>query len=340
MKANPIKFDHVVEKLNILNEMRATNMTLQELRFFSIYLSKINARDPKTKLVRFSLKNFESIMDLSRCQPKDLKSTVDNLLGKIIHVPTKDGGFEAFQIFKKCRIDQDEDGIWYVEIDAHDDALPLMFEFKDSYFTYQLWNALRLKSVNQLRMYELLKQYEKIGERTIDLDDLRLLLGIEPHEYPRWERLRVRVLDSCKKALEGLTDIRFDYEPIKKENGRKIVAVKFYIRKNTSYTNPLTLDEFMNVPPHHPLKEELEIAEKVTEYDEHLQLIAEACECEFSNKEMQVVFNLLVPIRDDLKRYLFVKSQYDIMKMYAKLGNVKHPYAYFKKLVMDNIKAV
>lgn len=32
----------IVQKQNILNEIRSNNLTLQELRFFSIYLSKIN----------------------------------------------------------------------------------------------------------------------------------------------------------------------------------------------------------------------------------------------------------------------------------------------------------
>ena len=31
----------VVQKRNVLNELRATNLTLQELRFFSIYLSNV-----------------------------------------------------------------------------------------------------------------------------------------------------------------------------------------------------------------------------------------------------------------------------------------------------------
>ena len=52
----------VVQKRNVLNELRATNLTLQELRFFSIYLSKINPRDKSTRIVRFQLADFQKIM--------------------------------------------------------------------------------------------------------------------------------------------------------------------------------------------------------------------------------------------------------------------------------------
>ena len=53
----------IVQKRNILNELRSNNMTLQELRFFSIYLSKINPRDVSTRVVRFPLSDFQKIME-------------------------------------------------------------------------------------------------------------------------------------------------------------------------------------------------------------------------------------------------------------------------------------
>ena len=61
-----IKGTEIVEKRNILNEVRRTSMSLQELRFFSIYLAKINARDIKTRLVRFKLSDFQKIMGFGK----------------------------------------------------------------------------------------------------------------------------------------------------------------------------------------------------------------------------------------------------------------------------------
>ena len=145
----------IIEKRNVLNEIRANNLSLQELRFFSIYLSKINPRDEKTRIVKFPLADFQKIMGLGRMNIPNFKAAVDGLLTKVVHVPDENGGFEAFQLFKKCKVNKDDFGEWYVSIDAHDDALPLMFDFKERYFKYELWNALRLKSPNQIRMYEI-----------------------------------------------------------------------------------------------------------------------------------------------------------------------------------------
>ena len=148
-----IEKDYLIEKRNILNEIRTNSMSLQELRLFSIYLAKINARDVSTRAVRFELANFQRIMEYGKLNLAQLRNTVDSLLGKVVGVPLETGGFARFQLFKKAVFTKNETGEWYIEIDAHDEALPLMFEFKEKYFTYALWNELKLKSSNQMRMY-------------------------------------------------------------------------------------------------------------------------------------------------------------------------------------------
>jgi plasmid replication initiation protein len=225
-----IRDTDLIERRNILNQLHPNKMGLQELRFFAIYLSKINARDVTTRFVRFPVREFQQIMNLERSDISHLKETTDNLLRQIVHIPRESGGYESFQLFNKCIVDRDSLGSWYIEINAHDDALPLMFDFKERYFTYQLRSVLYLKSVNQVRLYELLKENAYDGTATFDLDELKLKLGIciknGDERYSRWQNFKSRVLDPCRKALES-TDIRFAYTPVK-EN-RKVTAVAFEI---------------------------------------------------------------------------------------------------------------
>ena len=241
-----IKDNYVVTKRNVLNEIRANTMSLQELRFFSIYLSKINPADKRTRVVRFPIEDFKTIMEIGRINVDHMKSITNSLLSKVVNVPNDTGGYTGFQLFKQCIVDMDDDDGWYVEIDAHDKALPLMFEFKDRYFSYKLWNALRLKSANQLRMYEILKQYERVGERVLPVVELKNLLGIEPTEYPRYGDFRRWVLDSCQAALAENTDITFTYEPFgKKGRGGKVMQLRFIIKKNENFIDPISLADFM-----------------------------------------------------------------------------------------------
>lgn len=247
----------IVQKRNVLNELRSNNMTVQELRFFSIYLSKINPRDRSTRVVRFPLNDFRKIMGFGRLNLSQLKASTDSLLCKIVHIPKPSGGYTAFQLFKKCTVDKDNDGDWYVEINASDDALPLLFDFKDRYFKYKLWNALQLRSANQIRMYEILKQYEKIGRRELSVTELRELLGIAPTEYADrtgWSNFKNYVLDSCQEALKQTTDICYTYERGKTGRGGKWLTIVFHIKKNRDHVDQLTLSEYMRQSDHEPIE--------------------------------------------------------------------------------------
>lgn len=331
-----IKQNYLVKKRNILNEIRSNNMTLQELRFFSIYLSKINPNDISTRVVRFPISDFQAIMELGRINMDYMKIVTNSLLSKIVNIPTEHGGYTAFQLFECCKIDIDNNAEWYIEINAHDKALPLMFEFKDKYFSYQLWNALRLKSTNQLRMYEILKQYEKIGTRILSIEELRNLLGIGKKEYKEYKNFRIRVLDACQQALAENTDIKFTYEPYgKKGKGGKILFLKFTIQKNKDYKDQLSLDRF--IEQNKEIEKEPEEPEGL--YIKRIKFLCEACNNEFSESEIIVLYNLMIKylpysiISEDLKCYDYLMHKYDEMKMRAEKTKISHRFAYLKSLI-------
>ena len=334
-----IKKNYLVKKRNVLNEIRTNNMTLQELRFFSIYLSKINSNDVKTRVVRFSLADFQAIMELGRLRIEYMKQVTDRLLCKVVNVPIENengvfAGYSGFQIFKECKVAMDEKGDWFVEIDAHDKALPLMFQFKKEYFSYQLWNALCLKSSNQLRMYEVLKQYEKIGSRIFSIENLKESIGIDKNEYPRFNDFKTCVIDVCQQALAENTDIKFTYEPYgKKGKGGKVLYLKFTIQKNEHHVDRLMLEEF--VGQNQMLEEEKE----KTPYEAKMDFLAEACGNEFSVKEIIVLHDLMVDklphatAKSDLECFNYLQSKYQYMDMRAEKVHIQNRFSYIKSLI-------
>jgi|GEM_PF-516347 len=335
-----IKNNYLVKKKNVLNEIRANNMTLQELRLFSIYLSKINSNDVTTRVVRFSLSDFQAIMELGKIKIDYMKHVTNSLLSKIVNLPieTDDGvfiGYEGFQLFKECKVVMNTNGDWFIEIDAHDKALPLMFQFKHKFFSYQLWNALCLKSSNQLRMYEILKQYEKIGARVISIEHLKESIGIEKNEYFRFNDFKKWVLDACQQALAVNTDIKFTYEPYgKKGKGGKILFLKFTIQKNTGYVDKITLDEFIS---RNKKKEEEE--KRSSPFDEKMKFLAEACGNEFSIKEIIVLHDLMLEklphetVEDELESYNYLMHKYRYMNMRAEKHPIQHRFSYMRSII-------
>ena len=337
-------------------------MTMQELRFFSIYLSKINAKDTSTRVVRFPVADFQAIMELgSNIKIPYLKNVTNSLLSKVVNVPNERGGYTGFQLFKGCEVDKDDNGEWYVEIDAHDKALPLMFEFKNKYFTYQLWNALRLKSSNQLRMYEILKQYQAIGSRVLTVEDLKSLLGIKKDEYDgRWNNFKTRVLDACQQALKEHTDIKFTYEPHgKRSKNGKILSLIFYIEKNEKYTDQLTLDMFIEEKKIESVSVHPDEEEEPNEYfdgdndevgsggenyftQEIYPFLTDACNREYNQAEIQVLYNLIIKAmpysgkgkeKYTLDAYDYLKRKYDELNMQAGRREIKNRFGYLKKII-------
>jgi len=323
---NTLSKNYLVTKPDVLNKLRANNMTLQELRLFSVYLSKINPKDPSTRHVRFSVAEFQAIMELKQRNVPYLKKVANSLLSKVIILTTSRGGFDGFQLFSRFQLDTDEYGEWYISIDANENALPLLFDFKSHYFKYELWNALYLTSKNQLRMYEILKQYENIGHRIISLDDLRHWLGIEDDDYPSYKYFKRDVLTICKKALAENTDISFTFEPHSKR-GRNVHELKFTIKKNKKHKDPLTLEQFVSKSDvidgdfeDKPTQMSLEEYDAHPKYNERLAFFSDACENEFTTEQMEELYNILkeaIPgnFNDDLYCFNYISSRYKKMEL-------------------------
>lgn len=258
----------LIIKRNDLNELRANNFTLQELRFFSIYLSQIDHRDISTKTVRFSLEDFKDIMEYQEMNIPRLKATAKSITKKSVNIPLESGGFREIVLFDEFIVDKDNNGDWFVQISASDKALPFMFDFKNRYFKYELWNALRLGAPSHVRMYELLKQYENIGKREIRVDDLQEMLGTS---YNRWERFKKSVLDSSQQALKEITDISFTYERGKTGTGGKWISIIFHIFPNEPTDRQMVLFE-QDLENHIHLKalQEMAIAAEEQEEEERL----------------------------------------------------------------------
>jgi plasmid replication initiation protein len=91
---------------------------------------------------------------------------------------------------------------------------------------------MRLRSVYSIRIYELLKQYQRIGKITITIDGLRSMLGIEPKEYHLYGDFKRFVILVAHKEINEKTDISFEFR--EKKLGRKVNEIEFIInRKET-----------------------------------------------------------------------------------------------------------
>lgn len=329
----------VVEKKNVLNEFKTKDMDLQELRLFSIYLAKINARNENTRLVRFSLNDFKEIMNLENIKPSVMQKVTDSLLHKIFYVPnTETGGYNSFVLFQQCKVDKDDNDEWYIELDVSNQALPLMFNYKNNYFKYELWNIINLNSVFLIRMYEILKQHEYQHEFEISVEDLKSLLGME-NGYPnRFDRFKERVLDKSKKILSEKTDISFTYSKGKSGFGGKWLTIKFLIEKNPIHSK-LGIEKYLTaseIEEIESLSENKDILSMDYVRDKYLKYFTKK---EFNSlKEICCSTLLLSDIDDEENKIcatVLLKTINDFEVKNEK-GDIHNKLSYIKKILDNN----
>jgi hypothetical protein len=180
----------VVSKSHQLNAMKQGYTTLREQRIFATYIARINPLKPETRTVNFTLREFGELCDIKEESVRGMNLSVYEaiaykLLDGKVHLPTETG-FKAFVLFEQCEVVIDkETGEPTFKLTATQTALPFFFDLQ-RYFSYELETLLRLKSANQIRLYEILKQRvwqcKRGGDFEIKLEELRALLFIEPKE--------------------------------------------------------------------------------------------------------------------------------------------------------------
>lgn len=117
-------------------------------------------------------------------------------------------------------------GIVHIKLD--EDLVPYMYELKEKFTQYQLFNILAMKSAFSVRIYELLKSYAYLKSKVFDIDDLKHLLMVDNiKSYENFKDFRRKVLEVAEREINELTDINISYETIKK--GRKVTKINFLI---------------------------------------------------------------------------------------------------------------
>lgn len=235
----------VIRKSNRLVEAKY-RLDIWETRVFTKALSMIKKDDDDFTTYRIYLtdliEEFGLVKGLSY---KYLKEAAKSLNKRtVIIVRDTENGKREFQTNIVTGVDTALDDnaseeALYIEVDFHRNLRSSLLELKREFTTYDIRNVVSLPSSYSYRVYELLKQYEKIKTRKFELKELKEIVGaIETFDddtppkdhYPLYGNFRQKVLLKAQRDLKKFTDITFTFEPIKR--GRKVVGIIFYIEPN------------------------------------------------------------------------------------------------------------
>ena len=229
--------NNIVQKANILNSMQpyeyeleegiSGDMTLTELRFFSLYLSRINSENPEEREVTISITEFEELFE-THLNSSTLNQKIYSILKRAVNVRmVEENKLRKLMLYSMFEwTDEERPNEFKVRCNA--DVLPYLFHIKDKgcYTSYKLEQISKLNSVSKIRFYEIMKQYLAMNEVTFEWEELRNMLFANYTEFRDFNKY---MLNSALNDVNEFTDINVSME--KNLIRRSVNSLTFYISK-------------------------------------------------------------------------------------------------------------
>lgn len=217
-----------VQKSKPLFALWQSKLTLAEFKILDTYLGRINSHDDGHRTVKFGKGELEELLGVKQLKPQVLDDRLKHLM-TTVRIPDEDSkrGFTRISLFEKAHAEQDDYGVWEVELTCTESAKKYIFDVENiTYLRYKLKNIINIKSRYTYIMFLYLwdNKYKRTWE--IGLSELKAMLNCENEEYcSQFKVFNDRVLKRVQNEIHEVTDIRYDYETVKR--GRSVVAVRF-----------------------------------------------------------------------------------------------------------------
>ncbi len=243
----------IITQSNKLVEARYT-LSLYEQRLVLMMIAMVEPADEDFKDYIIKISDFSGLLGLKN---KNVYSQVKNLLLKLrertLLIPEGEKDYLVTGWISSAKYVSSE-GVVKLSFDAK--LKPYLLALKSNFTKQKLGEVIKFKGVYTIRIYGLLKQYERFGSRSFSVNEFRDVLGIDKDQYALFTNLKARTITQAQKEFSKkdksgyfLSDLSFDLET--KKTGRKISHLKFIIRKQkTAPVKQLQIDMPPEQNPH------------------------------------------------------------------------------------------
>jgi len=221
------------------------DLNLNEIKIILNAISEINAGDSSFKTYKIKLSDLsQELQNQSLLNNHTrIKKFCEDLMKKPLYIPESGKNFLVVNWFQSIRYLHNEGSFEYR---ISEELKPYLLELKERFVQYSLRYILPLKSTYSIRIYQLLKEYEKLKERIFKLEELYDILQV-PKSIKRYDNFKRKVLQVAERELKEHCDIYFEFEEIKK--GRKVSEILFKIKKNEKFNIIIKSDEVIIIEP-------------------------------------------------------------------------------------------
>lgn len=225
------KKGYLVVKGNDLIQRNRFELSLMEQKTVAYICSMIKPIDSGFQSeYEFKIRDYCKICDIDYDNGANyayVKETLKKLRDRSMWMTLEDGSETVVGWLDRVTTNK-KSGLAHIRID--DRLIPYLFDLKQQFTQYQLYNILGMKSAFSVRIYELMKSYSFRHTIIFKLNELKELLMVEHvKSYVNYKDFRVKVLEKAQTEINELTDINIEFEPIK--TGRKVTSIKFIIEE-------------------------------------------------------------------------------------------------------------
>ncbi len=226
MNTNLTQRNHTKQSHIIVNTRYA--LKKNEIDIILTLLTAITDEDQDFKDYEFTLKELE-LKTNRKWNSKQLEDTIHGLMSKPIKLPADNRrGFELVGWFSYFKYE--DNGLITCRFDK---ALkPYLVQIAGTRVLADFRHLLPMKSSYSKRMYLLLKEYDKIGMRTFNIEELQKILKVPKSFRERYDNFKREVLKKAEADINKFTDLEVNFT--EKKRGKKVIEVTFTIKKNNT----------------------------------------------------------------------------------------------------------
>lgn len=207
-------------------------LSLQEKRLIIFLISQIKKEDNVFQEIEINIQELANIIDTkSNTIYKDIKNVTKKIMSRILEIKDLDRA-KTIQVSWIASAEYlEKKGT--VILKLSEKLAPYLLLLQKNFTVSRVSDLMKFRSIYSIRIYELLKQYEIIGQRVFEIDELKRFCGIAENKLILFSNFKIKVLETAKKEINEKSDIFIDFVFIKK--GRSFSSVKFIVGKNENY---------------------------------------------------------------------------------------------------------
>lgn len=202
------------------------SLSLVQKRIFYLAIKKIKKGDKAYK--RYYVDLTDLIPGTSQNIYSRVADELDELRKKDVRFVEKIGGEDFNAAVNLVAKASHKEGTGQAYVDLHPDIRDMLLDLKKYFTRVPVVELISCRSTYGQRLYELLYQFADTGIRLMRVDELREKLNLQ-NKYINFYDFRRRVLKQAQKDVEEHTNMRFTWEEIKANKGRKIERLIFDI---------------------------------------------------------------------------------------------------------------